>query len=186
MHYKRTSRRYWYRHSVGWLWCITTGPRGGTGISTVLGGYGDQPTDSYASMLYGNASQQDLQEVLIMAQCWVDIVTSQQIHLQVCLMVMHHNRTSRRYWYWHSAEWLWWPASRFIFKYASRWCITTGPRGGTGIGTVLGGYGDQPTDSSTSMLHGDALQKDLEEVLVSAQCWVVMVHYNRTSRRYWY
>ena len=59
----------------------------------MLGGYGDQPTDLYASMLHGDALQQDLEEVLVLAQCWVVMVTSQQIHLQAFFMVMHYNRT---------------------------------------------------------------------------------------------
>ena len=33
---------------------------------------------------------------------------------------------------------------------------STGPNGGPGIGTELGGHGDEPTDTSTRMLHGNA------------------------------
>ena len=44
---------------------------------------------------------------------------------------------------------------------------STRQRGGPGIGTVLDGHGDQPTDTSTRMLHGDALQQATSAQLAS-------------------
>ena len=84
------------------------------------------------------------------------------------------SRSLRRSFWYHVYEWRWrWNRYRFTI------CWTLGPE----IGSVLGGHGGQPTDTSSSMLHGDAdTQASQAQLAISPNCYARRWEYGLQSQ----